>query len=325
MQDWKSRPAEFRRLWSYSVGFYGVWVGHIGRRMGLFERISKNSLSPDQLASATGLDRSAVRSWCSAAKSLGFVRQRGGKMTLTESMKEILLDQSSPQYLGGQFSYLAGRSLEYGGMDELFRSGRTLDMSSSFDAIEQATDWDHHAFLSAVKDNRHLHRRLSEGCQFLDVGCGTGTLIEKLCSAYPHSQFVGVEPSPVAVGKAVRLAAGKPVRILKQSGESMDFEKEFDMVYLGESLYAAADKQKVLSNCFGALKKTGTIAVVEGLLPDSDTVEDQLIMGMQIDFALQGYRFLTKKEIRALLLAAGFSKIKFQNFGGSLFLVTARK
>ncbi len=325
MQDWKSRPAEFRRLWGYSVGFYGVWVGHIGRRMGLFERISKGSLSPDQLASVAGLDRSAVRAWCSAAKSFGFVKQRKGKLTMTDSMKEILLDPSSPQYLGGQFSYLAGRSLEYGGMDDLFKSGRTRDMSSSFDAIEQATDWDHYAFLSAAKNNRHLHRLLSEGCQFLDVGCGTGTLIEKLYGAYPHSKFVGVEPSKVAVDKAAKLAEGKPVRILKQSGESMDFEKEFDMVYLGESLYAAKDKQKVLTNCFNALKKTGTIAIVEGLLPDSDTMEDQLIMGMQIDFALQGYRFMTRKEVRALLKNAGFSKIRFQNFGGSLFLVTARK
>lgn len=308
------------------MGFYGVWVGHIGRRMGLFERISKDSLSPDQLASATGLDRSAVRAWCSAAKSLGFVKQRGGKLAMTGRMKEILLDPSSPQYLGGQFSYLAGRSLGYGGMDELFKSGKTKDMSSSFDAIEQATDWDHYAFLSAVKSNKHLHSLLSEGCRFLDVGCGTGTLIEKLCSAYPHSKFVGVEPSPVAVGKAARMAAGKPVRILKQSGESMDFDEEFDMVYLGESLYAAADKQKVLANCFNALNKTGTIAVVEGLLSDSGTsMEDQLIMGMQIDFALQGHRFLTKKEIRTLLKDAGFSKIRFQNFGGSLFLVTARK
>lgn len=323
--NWKSRPAEFRRLWGYSVGFYGVWVGHIGRRMGLFERISKNSFSPDQLASVTGLDRNAVRAWCSAAKALGFVKQRGGKLVMTESMKEILLDPSSPQYLGGQFSYLAGRSLGYGAMDELFRSGRAQDMSSSFDAIAQATDWDHHAFLSAVKNNRHLHSLLSEGCQFLDVGCGTGTLMEKLCSAYPRSKFVGVEPSPVAVDRAVKLAAGKPVMILRQSGESMDL-KEFDMGYLGESLYAAADKQKVLANCFNALKKAGTIAIVEGLLPESGaSMEDQLIMGMQIDFALQGHRFMTKKEVRMLLKNAGFSKIRFQDFGGSLFLVTARK
>jgi len=327
MAGWEERPKEFRQLWDYSVGFYGVWVAHIGRRVGLLQYIAHSPTSAATLAAKLDLDAEAVEAWCSAAVALGLVDERKGRLHVRARMKEILLDAKSPNYLGGQFSYLAMRSLEYRGLEDLFRSGKTLDMSSTFDAIEQATDWDHHAFLSAIKKgkNRRLHAMLTRGCRLLDVGCGTGTLIEKLWDLYPRSAFVGVEPSEVAVHRAMEMAAGKPVEILRLQGEAMTFDGQFDIIYLGESLYAASDKQIVVSNCYRALKKGGAIAIVEGLLPKTASKEGRLILGMQLDFALQGYSFMTKEEIGTLLRNAGFSKVAFSDFGGSLFLVSAWK
>lgn len=324
MAGWKRRPKEFRQLWLYSIGFYGVWVAHVGRRLGLFDQIARRPTSAADLAKKTGMDADAVAAWCSAAEALGFVQQKAGKFRMSNRMKEILLDGKSSNYLGGQFSYIAMRSLEYGGLEDLFRSGTKRDMVSTFEAIEQATDWDHSAFLSSIKNGK-LHRMLSNGCRMLDVGCGTGTFMEKLWKAYPRSAFVGVEPSEVAAQKAKERTKGKSVEILKQQGETMSFSEEFDIVYLGESLYAGANKQAIISNCHRALKKGGTIAIVEGLLPEKVDDEGRLIMGMQVDFALQGYRFMTEKEIESLLSSAGFVKTRFHDFGGSLFLVTAEK
>ncbi|MEO9363070.1 MAG: class I SAM-dependent methyltransferase [Nitrososphaera sp.] len=324
---WKARSAEFKKLWGYSVGLYGVWVAHIGRRTGLFDALAKADATPDDLAAQAKFDRDAVRVWCSAALALGFLKMKSKKLHLPARMKEILLDKKSPNYLGGQFSYIALRSLEYGGLEDLVKTGRTRDMTSTFEAIVEATDWDHNAFLSAIKTNknRRLHTMLSRGCRVLDVGCGTGTFIEKLLQGYPRSSFVGVEPSEAA-HSAMEMAAGKPsVEILRGTGEAMDFENEFDLVYLGESLYAASDKQAIVSNCHRALKKGGAIAIVEGLLPDKTSDESRLIMGMQVDFSLQGYRFMSRNEVETLLKVAGFSRIALQDFGGSLYLVTAWK
>jgi SAM-dependent methyltransferase len=326
MPAWKARSAEFRKMWGYSVGFYGVWVAHVGRRAGLFEAVAKRPVSTPDLAAQIGLDKRAVEAWCSSAVALGLLNQKGNKVQLPARMKEILLDKKSANYLGGQFSYLALRSLEYGALDGLLRTGATREMTSAFEAITEATDWDHNAFLSVIRrgKNKKLHAMLSKGCRVLDVGCGTGTFIEKLYNAYPRSSFVGVEPSEAA-HKAMEMAAGKPVEILRQTGEAMAFSDEFDLAYLGESLYAAKDKQAIVSNCHRALKKGGAIAIVEGLLPAKVSDESRLIMGMQLDFALQGYRFMTQKEVQALLKGAGFSKAFFEDFGGSLFLVTAWK
>jgi ubiquinone/menaquinone biosynthesis C-methylase UbiE len=317
----KARSADFARLWGYSVGFYGVWLAHVGRQTGLLETLAGSPMSINELISAAKMHPHAVQAWCSAAISYGLLREKKNKLYLKPGMKAILLDRKNPDYLGGQFSYLALRSLEYSAFEDLFRSGKTREMPSTLGAVEQATDWDHYAFLATVRRDKKLHRMLSRGCRLLDVGCGTGSLLAKLHDEYPRSRFVGIDPSRKALARARKVA--KAIKIMNQVGESMTFENEFDIVYLGESLYASRDKQKVVSNCRRALKKGGTMAIVEGLLPESDLQSDEnrLIMGMQLDFALHGHRFMTRAQVAKLL--EKFSRVRFEDLGGSVYLVTA--
>jgi hypothetical protein len=65
---------------------------------------------------------------------------------------------------------------------------------------------------------------------------------------------------------------------------------------------------------------------VEGLLPESnyDYASSRLIKGMQLDFMLQGHSFMSKREIRSLL-KSGFSRIRFTDLGGNVYLITATK
>ncbi len=160
----------------------------------------------------------------------------------------------------------------------------------------------------------------------LDVGCGTGGMLAKIHKKYPKSSLVGIDPSTNALAMARQIAPGKPVTLIKVSSESMKFANEFEIVFLGESLYTMKDKEKVLSNCWRALKNYGTIAIMEGLLPKSklNSAANQLIIGMQLDFALQGHTFMNKEEIIALLNNK-FSKALFEDLGGNVYLVTATK
>ena len=317
---------DFARLWQYSIGFYGVWIAHIGRQMKLFNHIATGPVSIEELIMNTKLHPTAVRAWCSAALSYRLITAKNDKLQLKKQMKRILVDKTSPDYLGGQFSYLALRSLEYGAFDEVFKSGKTRKKISTLNAIEQATDWDHHAFLAAVRRHRKLHQMLSKGCRLLDVGCGTGSMLAKVHKEYPKSSLVGIDPSGRAVATARQIAFGNSISLIKLAGESMRFANEFEIVYLGESLYVTKDKERVVSNCWRALKNGGTIAIVEGLLPKSkfQDCSDRLIMGMQLDFALQGHKFMNKKDI-VRLLNKGFSKVVFKHLGGNVYLVSATK
>jgi len=294
--------------------------------MKLFNHIATAPVSIEELIINTKLHPSAVRAWCSAALSYRLITAKNDKLQLKKQMRRILVDKTSPDYLGGQFSYLALRSLEYGAFEELFKSGKTRKKMSTLSAIEQATDWDHHAFLAAVRRHRKLHQMLSKGCRLLDVGCGTGSMLAKIHKEYPRSSLVGIDPSGKAVAKARQIAFGNSISLIKLAGESMKFANEFEIVYLGESLYATEDKERVVSNCWRALKKGGTIAIVEGLLPKSkfQCCSDRLIMVMQLDFALQGNKFMKKKDV-VRLLNKGFSKADFKHLGGNVYLVSATK
>jgi len=322
----KQHSTDFARLWRYSVGFYGVWIAHIGRQMRLFDHLNSSPMSIEELITSTKLYPAAVRAWCSAAEAYRLITAKNGKLQMKEQMRRILVNKMSPDYLGGQFSYLALRSLGYGAFEELFRSGKTRKTMSTVNAVQQATDWDHYAFLAAARRHKKLHQLLSKGCRLLDVGCGTGSMLAKIHKEYPKSSLVGIDSSSKAVAMARQIARGKSITLIKAPSESMKFANEFEIVFLGESLYTMKDKEKVLSNCWRALKNYGTIAIMEGLLPKSNlnSAASQLIMGMQLDFALQGQMFMNKKDI-VLLLNNRFSKTRFEDLGGSVYLVTATK
>ena len=320
------QSTQFARLWHYSVGFYGVWIAHIGREMKLFHQLADQPMTIEELIITTKLYPAAIRSWCSAAQAYQFIMAKNGKLHLKEQMRRILIDKDSPDYLGGQFSYLALRSLGDGGFDDLFKSGKKINTLLSVNAVDQATDWDHYTFLATARRDKKLHNILSRGCRVLDVGCGTGGLLSKIYNEYPRSTLVGIDPSNRALLLASRIADGKPITLVNIPAESMKFADAFEMVILCESLYTIKDKKRVVSNCWRALKNHGTIIIVEGLLPESkqEYAASQLIMGMQLDFALQGHRFMSKKEMRSLL-KEGFSRTKFQDLGGNVYLISAVK
>ena len=91
-------------------------------------------------------------------------------------------------------------------------------------------------------------------------------------------------------------------------------------------MYASSSKQVVLTNCYRSLKVAGTVIIIEGLVPARMVTEgDLIISGMQLDFALQGHKFMTKRELGGLLKNAGFKKVAYIPLGGAVFLTCARK
>src|SRR3712207_4943066 len=167
--------------------------------MRLFDQLDTNPMSIEELITSTKLYPAAVRAWCSAAQAYRLIVIKNGKLQMKKQVKRVLIDKTSSDYLGGQFSYLALRSLEYGAFEELFRSGKTRKPISTINAVQHATDWDHYAFLAAARHHTKLHQLLSTGCKLLDVGCGTGSMLAKINEEYPN---------PAARARAHRERAG---------------------------------------------------------------------------------------------------------------------
>jgi len=319
-----------------SLGFFRVWIAHLGRRYGLLQELAKapGGRTPQALAARRRCDASAVVAWCESAHALGLLDRDGPRFQLPPKWRRLLADETHEDYLAGQFSYLALRSLDYEGFDALFRRGTVPNGAAKHlvEASAEATRWDHTAFLKTVLPKvPALRASLVRGARVLDVGSGSGAWDFRMASQFPRSTFLGVEPNLEALRVARKNADGVPgrrVRFVRGTGEAMRFRGAFDVAYLGEALYGMSSKDRALRNCHRAVRPGGWIVITEGLLDrgaDPRAGDNPLLYGFQLDFALQGARLLTPAEVRRLLREAGFHRTRFLHAGGGLWFVVATK
>lgn len=89
------------------------------------------------------------------------------------------------------------------------------------------------------------------GERILDVGCGEGSLTEKIAAA--GATVVGVDASDEMVAAAK--ARGLDARMI--DAERLPFEREFDAVFSNAALHWVRDHDAMLSGVFRALKPGG--------------------------------------------------------------------
>jgi len=333
----RARSAETEDLWGSSLGFFRVWVAHLGRQFGLLQELAGRDvgLTPSALAARCACHAPTVTAWCEAAHALGLLERTGGRYCVSARMRVLLADEDHEDYLSGQFSYLALRSLDYDGFDGLFRRGVTPSgvPPHMVRAVTEATRWDHTAFVKlALPRLAGMSLLLARGARVLDVGSGSGGWDIRMAREFPRSSFVGIEPNADALragrNAVVRAGLGGRVRFVRGSGETMPFRQEFDVVHLGEVLSTVASKERLLRRCHRALRPGGKLVVVEGLLDRKTSPRSpvsQLLYAMQLDFALQGTRLMTRPELRALLGDCGFRRPVFLHAGGGLWFVVAAR
>ena len=307
----------------------------MGRRYGILTALSRaeKPVSVVEMSKALSLSEQAVALWCEAAYSTGLIRKEATRYFLPRRLVPLLVDEDSVQFVGGLPSYLALRSLDFGSFDQLFRNGGVAkSLANMGDAFREGTVWDHAAFIRLILPNEtELRHSLEVGARVLDVGAGSGGWSIKLAGRYPKSKFLGIDPDSRAIAKARSNAAEHGLKNAKfsvRSAEEIGQSGVFDVAYLGEVLYLMQERRKILQSCHAALRKGGVLVVCEGLIgggSGAHRLENQLVQSMQLDFALQGGRFFTKKELARLLQSVAFDSVRFHDVGGGLWFAVALK
>ncbi|MBI5056665.1 MAG: methyltransferase domain-containing protein [Nitrospirae bacterium] len=151
----------------------------------------------------------------------------------------------------------------------------------------------------------------------LDLGCGTGKLTVELARLAARGNVIGIDPSDEMLSKAREVSADLGnMHLLKIPAQSMDFEKEFDLVFSNSALQWIKEQEDVVARAHRALKPYGRLAVQ---MPAKDfcwTLSENIqsaiaALGLDEKFNRMEspWRFPLKEELYGFLKDAGFGNI----------------
>ncbi|MFB6276443.1 MAG: class I SAM-dependent methyltransferase [Halothece sp.] len=116
-----------------------------------------------------------------------------------------------------------------------------------------------------------IHRRLLSYVQLpdnpwvLDLGCGTGQLLERLAKNFPHLYGIGLDASPEMLRQARNARRYSP-RLIYIEGDATDLptaDNQFDAVFNTISFLHYPQPRQVLSEVYRTLKPQGRYYLVD--------------------------------------------------------------
>ena len=173
---------------------------------------------------------------------------------------------------------------------------------------------------SALTDWGLEHIQITMGSKVLDVGCGGGQTVSKLCNKVGNGKVCGIDYSELCVKKSRKLNSKNILcekAIIKQAPVSaLPFEDNcFDVVTAVETFYFWPDKQNDLKEVLRVLKTGGKLLMIfEMLKSDADPFKWERVEEML------GIKAVTENEIAQLLTNCGYVNVKTYTQNGTSWL-----
>lgn len=190
----------------------------IGHRSGLFDVMARLPPSTSaEIAAAAGLNERYVREWLGAMVTGGVVEVDAASRLyrLPPAHAASLTRAAGSANMGAFAQYIPVLSAVEDDVLECFRRGGGVPYEKfpRFHAV-MAED-SAQSVLSSLESHvlplvPALEARLRDGIRVLDLGCGSGRVLNRLAALFPSSRFAGLDLSPEAVeaARAEAIAAG---------------------------------------------------------------------------------------------------------------------
>lgn len=135
---------------------------------------------------------------------------------------------------------------------------------------------------------------------WLDTGCGTGTLVQMAQKQFPNASFTLCDPSQEMLCMAEHRLAEKGCRFFCIPSQGMDFTEEFDIVtaVFAHHYLSLEQRKQAVESCCKALKKGGVFVSFENVMPNGKAGKEA---GLKRWAYFQQQRGREKEEIRAHL------------------------
>jgi 2-polyprenyl-3-methyl-5-hydroxy-6-metoxy-1,4-benzoquinol methylase len=243
----------------------------IGHRTGLFDVMA--GLPPStsaEIAHKTGLNERYVREWLGALATAGVVEvdPTSTHYRLPAEHAAFLTRAVVADNIAAITQWIAIFAGVEDDIVECFKQGGGVpyEKYSRFHAV--MIEDSGQSVLSSLEAHilplvPRLTDRLAQGIRMLDVGCGSGRILNRLAELYPNSRFTGIDLSAEAIGNARGEAAQKGlrntefiIRDLSDFHETAELEA-FDFITTFDAIHDQAKPLNVLKGIHRALKADG--------------------------------------------------------------------
>lgn len=246
-------------------------MASIGHRTGLFDLMENLPASTAKdIALKAGLNERYVREWLGAMVTAGVIEvdESSNFYSLPKEHAAFLTRAAGANNIGVFTQYIA----VLGGVEdkivECFKKGGGVSYSEFPRFHEVMAEDSGQSVLSSLESHilplvEGLTDQLDKGIRVLDVGCGSGRIMNQLAKLYPNSHFVGIDFSLEAIELARNEALKNEskniefiVSDLSKFDETAEIEA-FDLITTFDSIHDQGKPFNVLKGIYKALKNNG--------------------------------------------------------------------
>ncbi|WP_256840620.1 class I SAM-dependent methyltransferase [Ornithinimicrobium faecis] len=315
-------PQQAGALLGHVAGYMASHIIEMGLNAGLIRALGEQpSLNPEQLADLLDLDDLYTSVWCRGAFGAGVLERSGDGYQLAPHLATLLLDTTSPAYVGGIFP-LIQRPEMFGRFAESLPTGERMwwdDTSPEWIKAVAGTGGPFYTRLipGGLGQVPGLAERLAGGATIVDSACGAGTGVIRLAEHFPGCRITGVDGDPHSVERARErvLAAGLTdrVQVLCQPLEEMHLPEPAALVVNNISMHECRDIDQVTQRVRATLEPGGWFVVSDFPFPESDdglrTVPGRIMSGIQFFEAQIDDQLLPRSAYDDLLTRHGFADL----------------
>jgi ubiquinone/menaquinone biosynthesis C-methylase UbiE len=261
----------------------------IGHRSGLFDAMSQmDYATSNEIATRAKLNERYVREWLGAMVTGGIVGYSAESKTfkLPAEHAAFLTRKAGADNISVFMQYAAVMGEVEDDILKCFQEGGGVPYSKFHRFHEVMAEDSGQSVLSSLESHilplvPGLVEKMQTGIKVLDVGCGSGRIINKLASLFPKSHFTGMDLSVEAIERAKKEAKALAlsnvefiVKDLSDFNETAPVEK-YDFITTFDAIHDQGKPLNVLKGVYRALKKNDGIYLMQDISGTSHLEEDK--------------------------------------------------
>jgi SAM-dependent methyltransferase len=271
------------QIFGNGVGAAELCTAYLGIHLGFYKSLADSPATAAALAGRTGCDERYVREWLTAQAIAGLLTVAGpdpasAEFALADGTFEVLVDETSPAYLGGMADLVAAAGRVLPQLADAYRTGAGVPYAAyGPDGVSAQSALNRPAFVNSlvaewlpkIPDVLARLQDQADPARVADLGCGTGWAAIELAKAFPHVRVDGLDNDEASIAIGRRNAAEHGVadrvdlEVVDLADTAADWSPCYDLVLFVECVHDFPRPVEALRHARAALRPGGTVLVVD--------------------------------------------------------------